>query len=141
MAFDYTDISNFYNRVRALLNVSETSLSDALIDFPEKAPTATVFIKSVVSDWEEYQKQETEEQIAKFTIFQSCIVYQTAIYFYRYVKENSVKTRETPDIKIEYSTSTDDCYIMPLQETLSDLLLQLGATTDDTLLFYNFLVT
>lgn len=143
MGWDYIDIDNFYNRVRAILGVSdEKYLTDEAIDFPEKAPTADRFIKSLIPQWEQYATQATEDDITKFAIFQSCIVYQTAIYFYKYIKERQIKTRSTPDIKIEYSTSGNikDNIGKPLDEILSDLLAQI-TSTDTTKGFFGFMVT
>ena len=144
MDWDYKNIDNFHNRVRALLSISdEKYLTDILMDYPEKAPTADKFIKSLVPKWEEYAQKQTEEQISKFAIFESCIVYQTAIYFYKYIKEKQIKSRSTPEIKIEYSTSGNikDDIGEPLNEILSDLLSQITSEGSTTTIFLGFRVT
>ena len=106
-----------------VLNSSEIVVTNDMIDVPEKAPFATNFIKSLVPKWKEYALEETEEQKTKFALFQSCIVYQTAIYCYAYVRNSQVKARQTPDIKIEYSTSSVAANLqLELQDVLKDIL-------------------
>ncbi len=133
MDWDYTQISDFYERVRGLLN--DTSVTDSKMDAFEKAPTAERVIKTLVPTWESF---DTSGE--KFKIFESCIVYQTAIYFENYVMQRQVKKRETPSINIEYSTSsTKQGNILSLKDMLESLLTELSDTT--TSRFNAFMVT
>ena len=52
--WSYKTIDNFYERVRMALGaVSQTTLPDEYIDYPEKAPFAESVVKSRVPLWKE----------------------------------------------------------------------------------------
>lgn len=116
-AWNYKNIDDFYNRVRMALNaVSETTLPDNYIDFPEKAPFAEMTIKSRVPNWKELSEE-------KFKIFESLIVYQTAVLFQSIVSSKYVKKKQIPTITLEYSEKVNfDINDMSLQDLIESLL-------------------
>ena len=56
--FCYREIANFYDRVRALLGSTESTLPDETIDYPENAPFAEQIIKRKVPKWEELDEDK-----------------------------------------------------------------------------------
>ncbi len=131
MSWNYLRITNFHSRVRALLdNISEASISNMLIDMPEKAPMAERDIKAIVTNWETFQLEDKD----KFEIFQSCIVYKTAIMFEGYARSAKVKRRQVADVNVEYHATDYNLFSqasMSLSDMLDSLLSQLieGSTT------------
>lgn len=116
-SWTYKNIEDFYNRVRMALNaVSETTLPNNYIDFPEKAPFAEMTIKSRVPNWKELSEE-------KFKIFESLIVYQTAILFQSIVSSKYVKKKQIPTITLEYSEKVNfDINNMSLKDLIDSLL-------------------
>ena len=93
----YKSIENFYERVRMALGaVSQTTLPDDYIDYPEKAPFAESIAKSRVPLWNELSDD-------KFNIFESIVVYQTASLFQSLVANNYINKKQIPTITLEYS--------------------------------------
>lgn len=124
----YKEIDFFYDRVRVLLNnVSQVSLTDEMIDFYEKAPTAELYVKKNVPHW-----QELDE--AQFKIFESAIVYLTASYNQNYAMSKVAKKRQLPTMTIEYTA--DQINMTPngtysLKEIAESLINQLNGQADD----------
>lgn len=86
---------NFYDRVRAILNIDESALSNEIIDYPEFSKQAEMMVKDKIKDWESFQSESLE-----LLSFESAIIYQTAILLYPQVRiENKVE--QTTNAKIE----------------------------------------
>lgn len=95
----YKDIENFYDRVRLALNsASATDVPNEYIDFPEKAPFAESIAKIRVPTWESLSDTQ-------FSLFESIVVYQTAVSFQSLVSSKFVKKKQIPTITLEYSES------------------------------------
>ena len=93
----YADIANFYDRVRSALGLSSiTEIANAAMDYPEKAPSAERKIKSRITDWETLTE-------AKFVIFESCIVLQTAIMFREMASKLVRKSQKSPTLQVEFN--------------------------------------
>lgn len=117
----YKSIENFYERVRMALGaVSQTTLPDEYIDYPEKAPFAESVAKSRVPLWSELSDD-------KFSIFESIVVYQTASLFQSLVASKYVKKKQIPTITLEYSESVNfDINSMSLSDLVDLLVSQLN---------------
>lgn len=114
--FCYREIANFYDRVRALLGSTESTLSDETIDYPENAPFAEQIIKRKVPKWEELDED-------KRLLFETAIVYQTAIRVKPFSGgNNQIKIGQTQSLKIEYRENETGNLDDALQSTLDDLL-------------------
>ncbi len=101
MDWSYTDIADFYDRVRALLEtVSDSSLPDAKIDMPEKAPSAEREVKRLVPKWETMVSENGDN----FADLQSAIVYRTAMFFEEYANKTTVKRRKVASVDVEYNS-------------------------------------
>lgn len=136
MEWSYKDIEDFYNRVRAELNnVSNSSLTDEQMDFPEKAPYAETKVKIAVPNWEIYKTEDTK----RFKLFESCIVIQTAIYFESYVDSRRPNAMKSSSIEISYGKESDKAYKQPLTEKLEEKLALIEE--DGTTKFFGFRVT
>ena len=119
--WSYKTIDNFYERVRmALCAVSQTTLPDEYIDYPEKAPFAESVVKSRVPLWKELSDE-------KFAIFESIVVYQTASLFQSLVASKYVKKKQIPTITLEYSENVDfDISGMSLSDLVDWLVSELN---------------
>ena len=132
-AWDYKDIANFYERVRALLdNLSAESLQDKYIDMPEKAPYAEKYVKSKVKLW-----QSLDEE--KFAMFESAIVYKTASLFESLVSSNSIKKKELPTIALEYFQRSKIQFDGMSLSDLADLII--SEILEEEMDFVRFIVT
>lgn len=134
--FCYREIANFYDRVRALLGSTESTLSDETIDYPENAPFAEQIIKRKVSKWEELDED-------KKLLFETAIVYQTAIRVKPFSGgNNQIKIGQTQSLKIEYRENETGNLDDALQSTLDDLLGELDEEfADGGLSFLSFDIT
>ena len=119
--WSYKTIDNFYERVRMALGaVSQTTLPDEYIDYPEKAPFAESVAKSRVPLWKELSDE-------KFAIFESIVVYQTASLFQSLVASKYVKKKQIPTITLEYSENVDfDISGMSLSDLVDWLVSELN---------------
>lgn len=137
--WNYLDIKDFHDRVRAILNANTFGmLTDEQIDMPEKAPLSETIIKSKVKNWEEYK----ENDVTKFSIFESCIIYQTAIYFEKYIKSKQPKRMQSSSINIEYSSDINETVDLSLRDMLESLLEQLSEEEETSSnKYFGFLVT
>ena len=114
--FCYCEIANFYDRVRALLGSTESTLPDETIDYPENAPFAEQIIKRKVPKWEELDED-------KRLLFEIAIVYQTEIRVKPFSGgNNQIKIGQTQSLKIEYRENETGNLDDALQSTLDDLL-------------------
>lgn len=123
--FCYCEIANFYDRVRALLGSTESTLPDETIDYPENAPFAEQIIKRKVPKWEELDED-------KRLLFETAIVFQTAIQVKPFsVGNNQIKIGQTQSLKIEYREDETGNLDDALQSTLDDLLGELDEEFSD----------
>ena len=134
--FCYREIANFYDRVRALLGSTESTLPDETIDYPENAPFAEQIIKRKVPKWEELDED-------KRLLFETAIVYQTAIRVKPFSGgNNQIKIGQTQSLKIEYRENETGNLDDALQRTLDDLLGELDEEfADGELSFLSFDIT
>lgn len=134
--FCYCEIANFYDRVRALLGSTESTLPDETIDYPENAPFAEQIIKRKVPKWEELDED-------KRLLFETAIVFQTAIQVKPFsVGNNQIKIGQTQSLKIEYRENETGNLDDALQSTLDDLLGELDEEfADGGLSFISFDIT
>lgn len=134
--FCYREIANFYDRVRALLGSTESTLPDETIDYPENAPFAEQIIKRKVPKWEELDED-------KRLLFETAIVYQTAIRVKPFSGgNNQIKMGQTQSLKIEYRENETGNLDDALQSTLDDLLGELDEEfSDGGLSFLSFDIT
>ena len=134
--FCYREIANFYDRVRALLGSTESTLPDETIDYPENAPFAEQIIKRKVPKWEELDED-------KRLLFETAIVYQTAIRVKPFSGGNKqIKIGQTQSLKIEYRENETGNLDDALQSTLDDLLGELDEEfADGGLSFISFDIT
>lgn len=134
--FCYREIANFYDRVRALLGSTESTLPDETIDYPENAPFAEQIIKRKVPKWEELDED-------KRLLFETAIVYQTAIRVKPFSGgNNQIKIGQTQSLKIEYRENETGNLDDALQSTLDDLLGELDEEyADGGLSFLSFDIT
>lgn len=128
----YTDITDFYDRVRTSLQVDSSTLSDSKMDYPEYAPLAERLIKKKVTDWATLVDED-------LTDLQTAVILQTAIKCYSLIP-NNIKVKQTANMKVEYSDRINpQSLIDGLIESLSEILIML--TDGDGDLFIGFLVT
>ena len=152
MTWHYTDIFNFHSRVREVLN--SNIVTDEQINRFEKAPASEIYIKDIVKNWQEIKEKSEmpavteeelkikEEAIIKFKIFESCIVYHTAIKLEKFVDKRSIKSKKVPSITIEYAVSTSEENSPTLKEELDELLSLLTVfEKGNTGFFFGFKVT
>lgn len=134
--FCYREIANFYDRVRALLGSTESTLPDETIDYPENAPFAEQIIKRKVPKWEELDED-------KRLLFETAIVYQTAIRVKPFSGgNNQIKIGQTQSLKIEYRENETGNLDDALQSTLDDLLSEIDEEfADGGLSFLSFDIT
>lgn len=91
----YKDIPDFYNRVLRLIGMQGSNELNTFIDYAENAPFAEAIIKSYVLQWETLDE-------GKIPLFESAVVYQTAINMYDVYSNGDKKVTQTTSMKIEY---------------------------------------
>lgn len=98
--WSYNDIDNFYERVRMALGaVSEVIVPDYYMDIPEKAPFAESYIKARVKNWRNLNNEQ-------FLIFESIIIYQTAVLLQSVVANKQIRKKSIPTITLQYAENT-----------------------------------
>lgn len=128
----YTDIADFYDRVRASLQIDSSVLSDAKINYPEYAPLAERQMKKRVLKWETLVGED-------LTDFETAVVLQTAIQCYSQIP-NNIKVKQAANMKIEYKDKANQTSLIDiLAEKLNERLIMLTDADED--LFIGFLVT
>jgi hypothetical protein len=128
----YTDIADFYDRVRASLQIDTSVISDTKINYPEYAPLAERQIKKKLTNWETLVNDD-------LTDLQTAVVLQTAINCYSLIPSN-IKVKQTANMKIEYKDNTNPTSLIDnLVEKLNEILIVLTDADED--LFIGFLVT
>lgn len=128
----YRDIADFYDRVRASLQIDKTVLENNKIDYPEYALLAERQIKKKLPQWETFTGED-------LTDFETAIVLQTAIKCYSQVP-NNIKAKQTANMKIEYKDKTNPTSLIDnLIEKLNEILIMLTESDED--LFIGFVVT
>lgn len=128
----YTDIADFYDRVRASLQIDSSVISDTKINYPEYAPLAERQIKKKLTNWETLVNDD-------LTDLQTAVVLQTAINCYSLIPSN-IKVKQTANMKIEYKDKTNPTSLIDnLVEKLNEILIVLTDADED--LFIGFLVT
>lgn len=131
----YTDIAHFYDRVRAALKLESSSLSDSAMDYPEYAPLAERQIKKRITGWANLTAEED------ITDFETAVVLQTAINCHSTFVSGSVKSKQTPSIKVEYDSSKKQSTLLDeLIDKLNAIIIIL-TDADDTDIFFGFMVT
>jgi hypothetical protein len=135
MAYNgYSDIPNFYDRVRAMLKLDAATLPDANIDYAENAPLAEKKIKKRLPKWATFGED-------KLADLETAVVIQTALNCYGAYTNGAVKVKQTPNIKIEYAqtNSSDEALYISLVERLNEIIIMLTDTEEE--LFFGFVVT
>ena len=128
----YRDIADFYDRVRASLQIDKTVLENNKIDYPEYALLAERQIKKKLPQWETFTGED-------LTDFETAIVLQTAMKCYSQVP-NNIKAKQTANMKIEYKDKTNPTSLIDnLIEKLNEILIMLTESDED--LFIGFVVT
>lgn len=128
----YRDIADFYDRVRASLQIDKTVLENNKIDYPEYALLAERQMKNRIIQWATLVDDD-------LTDFETAIVLQTAIKCYSQVP-NNIKAKQTANMKIEYKDKTNPTSLMDiLVEQLNEILIMLTDADED--LFIGFVVT
>jgi len=127
----YRDIADFYDRVRASLQIDKTVLENNKIDYPEYALLAERQMKNRITQWATLVDDD-------LTDFETAIVLQTAIKCYAQVP-NNIKTKQTANMKIEYKDNNNPTSLIDnLVEKLNEILIMLTDADED--LFVGFLV-
>lgn len=135
MAYNgYSDIPNFYDRVRAMLKLDAATLPDANIDYAENAPLAEKKIKKRLSTWATFGED-------KLADLETAVVIQTALNCYGAYTNGAVKVKQTPNIKIEYAQTNgaDEALCISLVERLNEIIIMLTDTEEE--FFFGFVVT
>lgn len=128
----YRDIADFYDRVRASLQIDKTVLENNKIDYPEYALLAERQMKKRITQWATLVDDD-------LTDFETAIVLQTAIKCYSQVP-NNIKAKQTANMKIEYKDKTNPTSLIDnLIEKLNEILIMLTESDED--LFIGFVVT
>lgn len=91
----YKDIPDFYDRVLRLIGMQGSENLITFIDYAENAPFAESIIKGYVLQWETLDEE-------KIPLFESAIIYQTAINMYNIYRNGDKKVTQTTSMKIEY---------------------------------------
>lgn len=100
--WDYTEIPNFYDRVRFSLNIGSLSVSNDVIDYFENAPMAENEMRKRVPTWRSLNAFKT-------SLFQSCIVYMTCYHLCPLISsQGKIVEQTTPSLTIKYATNNNN---------------------------------
>lgn len=121
------EIPDFPDRVRAVLNADNGSLSDEVINSYEFRGFAELSVKADVPTWEDILVEEGE----KLDLLKSCIVIKTALTSLPSLRRGDRKVEQTTNSKVEYfDNSAFDSLAEQLEQRLELLYGQLnGAET------------
>lgn len=98
--WNYTEIPNFYDRVRSALNVGTAIISNEMIDYFENAPMAESKMRKQVPIWRDLDEFKT-------SLFQTCIIYMTCYQLCPIVSSQGKLTEQTtPSLTLKYATNT-----------------------------------
>lgn len=158
-------ISGYEDRVRSLLGIDSGAVANEVIAYFEYRGLSELAIERELPNWEEYysEKEAAEKEIvsepiedaevipddtdwqaiiddctAKINLFESAIVFSTAISLGVAIKYGSVKARQTVNGKIEYFGADFDIKILNLKDRLHEVL-QLLLDNTETMLESGFL--
>ncbi len=97
--WNYSEIPNFYDRVRSSLNVGQSIASNEVIDYFENAPMAENKMRQRVPIWRDLDEFKTQ-------LFQTCIIYMTCYQLCPLVSSHGrVVEQTTPSLTLKYSSS------------------------------------
>lgn len=97
--WDYTEIPNFYDRVRSSLNTNSVVITDEVIDYFENAPMAENEMRKRVPIWRSLNEFKTR-------LFQTCIIYMTCYHLCPIVSSHGKVIEQTsPSLAIKYDVS------------------------------------
>lgn len=117
------EIPNFPDRVRAVLNADNSSLSDEVINSYEFRDFAELSVKAAVPTWEDILAEESE----RLDLFKSCIVIKTALTSLPSLRRGDRKVEQTTNSKVEYfDNSAFDSLAEQLEQRLELLYGQLN---------------
>lgn len=131
----YKDIPDFYNRVLRLIGMQGSNELNTFIDYAENAPFAENILKEYVPSWNELEE-------GKIPLFESAVVYQTAINMYDVYRNGDKKVTQTTSMKIEYFERNSSQFIDFLNKKLFEIINKLNEGTEITGTdFIGFMVT
>lgn len=110
----------FCSRVRTLIGVSESEITDDTINSFEFSGMAKKYIDDLVT--------KTDLTADEMTLKESCYVYQTALYLLPTLKSNSIKVKQTTNAKIEYTGDTKEYLIETIKDRLCQCLILLDVS-------------
>lgn len=129
----YKLIDNFYDRVKALTNSLNSEINNEIIDYPEFAPSAENTIKCKVPQWESLDNNQ-------LSLFETAVVYQTAIQTTYLYKKIDTKVEQTSSLKLEYFEPEIISLEDRLKKALDSILDELNGNLPGTD-FIGFMVT
>lgn len=98
--WDYTEIPNFYERVRSSLNSNAVVVSNEVIDYFENAPMAEHKMRQRIPIWRSLNEFKTQ-------LFQTCIIYMTCYQLCPMVSSHGKVTEQTtPSLTLKYDVGT-----------------------------------
>lgn len=115
----YKDIPDFYNRVLRLIGMQGSNELNTFIDYAENAPFAENILKEYVPSWNELEE-------GKIPLFESAVVYQTAINMYDVYSNGDKKVTQTTSMKIEYFERDVSQIIELLNKKLFEIISKLN---------------
>ncbi len=132
--WNYTEIPNFYDRVRSSLNASTGIISNEVIDYFENAPMAENKMRQRVPIWRDLDEFKTQ-------LFQTCIIYMTCYQLCPLVSSyGKVTEQSTPSLTLKYSTSaTNNNSCERFLSLIDDIVSQI--TEEEPKSFFGFKVT
>lgn len=117
------EITDFSDRVRAVLNADSASLSDEVINSCEFRGFAEMSVKAAVPTWEDILAEDSEKR----GILESCIVLKTALTSLPSLRRGDRKVEQTTNSKVEYfDNSAIDGLAAQLEQRLELLYEQLN---------------
>lgn len=117
------EIPDFPDRVRAVLNADNGSLSDEVINSYEFRGFAELSVKADVPTWEDILVEDGE----KLDLLKSCIVIKTALTSLPSLRRGDRKVEQTTNSKVEYfDNSAFDSLAEQLEQRLELLYGQLN---------------
>lgn len=97
--WDYSEIPDFYDRVRSSLNSKSSALTNDVIDYFENAPLAEIKMRNRVPIWRALNETKTQ-------LFQTCIVYMTCYHLCpTFSSTGKITQQTTPSLSLKFDTS------------------------------------
>jgi hypothetical protein len=114
------EIENKYDRIRNILSVTESDISNTAIDYPEYFPTAERWCQNTVPNYAELTDTKKVQ-------YESLVLYKTAQRLIPYCQSSvwNIQKEKTTHAEVDYFSSNYEIIIANIKDNINELLSEL----------------